>query len=150
MFGPGMRIKDAKQMFLGFWIKLLLEGESIPLYGDGSQLRDLMFVGDCVEALLLAGADQPGACKVYNLGSEAPVSLLQLAEKVIQIFANGSFYFKPFERSLKVIDIGDYYADIRRIRSELGWFPKTTLEQGLRRTLDFYMKHNEAYLRNLL
>ena len=65
-YGPRMRVKDARQTFLGIWIRLLIEGRPIKVFGDGLQLRDFNYVDDCVEALLLAGASDQANGKVYN------------------------------------------------------------------------------------
>ena len=55
-YGPGMRVKDARQTFLGIWIRQLIDGDPLRIFGDGSQLRDFNYIDDCVDALLIAGA----------------------------------------------------------------------------------------------
>ena len=77
-YGPGMRVKDARQTFLGIWIRLLLEGKPIKVFGDGLQLRDFTYVDDCIEALLLAGASDKANGKVYNLGGSEVIGLKEL------------------------------------------------------------------------
>lgn len=144
-YGPRMRIKDARQTFLGFWLRRLLAGEEIEVYGDGAQRRDFTYVDDAVRAFLLAarGAAQN---EVYNLGSAETVSLRELAELLIELGGGGSWRLVPFPPERKAIDIGDYYADFGKIRAELGWEPTIQLVEGLRRTLAFYREHGPAYL----
>ena len=144
-YGPGMRVKDARQTFLGIWIRLLLEGKPIQVYGDGKQLRDFNYVDDCVNALLLAGANDIANGKVYNLGSKEVVGLKTLAELLTNLDYGGSFELIPFPTERKAIDIGDYYSDFSLIAEELGWMPKIALEEGLRRTIEFYSKNSSEY-----
>ena len=79
-YGPRMRVKDARQTFLGIWIRLLIEGRPIMVFGDGLQLRDFNYVDDCVEALLLAGASDQANGKVYNLGGSEVIGLKDLSK----------------------------------------------------------------------
>jgi dTDP-glucose 4,6-dehydratase/UDP-glucose 4-epimerase len=144
-YGPGMRVKDARQTFLGIWIRLLLEGRPIKVFGDGLQLRDFNHVDDCVDALLRAGASEQANGKVYNLGSAEVISLQDLAEKLISLGFGGSYQVVPFPPERKAIDIGDYYSDFSLIASELGWSPKIGLDDGLGLTLQYYKSHSDQY-----
>ena len=144
-YGPGMRVKDARQTFLGIWIRLLLEGKPIKVFGDGKQLRDFNFVDDCVEALLLAGANNNANGKVYNLGSSEIIGLSDLAEIMVNLGVSGNYELAPFPADRKEIDIGDYYSDYSLITKELGWVPKIDLKEGLKRTLNYYRAHFSHY-----
>jgi len=144
-YGPCMRVKDARQTFLGIWVRLLIEGKPIKVFGDGLQLRDFNYVDDCVEALLLAGASDVANGKVYNLGSAEVVGLKKLAEMMINLGFGGAFELVPFPPERKTIDIGDYYSDFSLITEDLGWQPKVSLNEGLLLTLDYYEKYNEHY-----
>ena len=144
-YGPGMRVKDARQTFLGIWVRLLLEGKPIKIFGTGTQLRDFNYVDDCVSALLLAGESDRANGRVYNLGSQEVVDLRTVAEMMVQLGHGGTFELIPFPPERKAIDIGDYYSDFALIRNELGWDPRTTLKEGLRKTLLFYKEHAAHY-----
>ena len=144
-YGPRMRIKDARQTFLGHWLRQIVTGEEIAVFGDGRQKRDFNYVDDAVDAFLLAATRDEALGKVYNLGSSEVVSLLDLAEKLVELYGGGSFRVVPFPEDRKAIDIGDYYGDFTRIRDDLGWEPRVGLEDGLRRSLDFYREHGPAY-----
>ncbi len=144
-YGPGMRVKDARQTFLGIWVRLLLEGKPIKVFGDGKQLRDFNYVDDCVNALLLAGISDTTNGKVYNLGSPEVIGLKALAELIVDLGYGGTFKLIPFPPERKAIDIGDYYSDFNLIAQELGWKPKITFEEGLRRTVEFYCKNSSEY-----
>jgi len=151
-YGPGMRVKDARQTFLGIWVRLLIEGKPIRVFGDGLQLRDFNYVDDCVEALLLAGASDEANGKVYNLGSSEVVGLKALAEMMVELGDNlkigGGYELIPFPPERKAIDIGDYYSDFSLITHELGWQPKIDLREGLQRTMAYYQANHMHYWDN--
>ena len=148
-YGPGMRVKDARQTFLGIWVRSLIEGKPIKVFGDGLQLRDFNYVDDCVAAMLLAGASDTANGKVYNLGSSEVVGLKALAETLVELGHDlnlgGAFELVPFPPERKVIDIGDYYSDFSLIGRELGWQPKVGLRAGLDKTLKYYQAHHQHY-----
>jgi len=144
-YGPAMRVKDARQTFLGIWVRQLIEGKPLKVFGDGQQLRDFNYVDDCVDALLLAGLNDCANGKVFNLGSNEVISLKALAEMMIELGYGGSFDLVPFPPERKAIDIGDYYSDFSLISRELGWKPKIGLREGLQRTMAYYVKHHFHY-----
>jgi len=145
-YGPRMRIRDARQTFLGLWIRLLLEQRPFEVW-DGQQLRDFNFVDDAVDAMLAAAVSDDANGRVFNLGGEPAVNLKQLADLVIK--ANGGegrYEVRSFPANRKRIDIGDYYADYGCIAQTLGWQPRVHLLEGLVRTMDFFRQHLNNYL----
>ena len=144
-YGPRMRVKDARQTFLGTWIKLLLEGKPFEVWG-GEQLRDFTYVDDAVEVFLLAAVREEAIGQVYNLGGCEVINLRELAELSVKANGGGKFQVREFPANRKRIDIGDYYANDQRIRSELGWTPQVGLQEGLARTMDYYRRHLAHYL----
>lgn len=144
-YGPAMRVKDARQTFLGIWVRLLIEGKPIKVFGNGKQLRDFNYVDDCVDALLLAGASDVTNGKVYNLGSDEIISLGDLAELMVNLGYGGKHELVAFPADRKAIDIGDYYSNFSLISKELGWAPKINLKEGLERTLKYYKACHQHY-----
>ena len=145
-YGPRMRVKDARQTFLGIWILKLLQKSPIQVFGDGKQVRDYNYVDDVVEAFLLAACEEECCGKVYNLGAEERFSLLDTAEIMKSFVDGGTFELIPFPDDRKKIDIGDYYTDFTSFNKATGWSPKVGLEEGLKRTVDYYKRHLENYL----
>ena len=145
-YGPRMRVVDARQTFLGIWIRRMIEGEEILIYGDGEQKRDLNYVDDVVDVLLMTAADDSTIGEIYNLGGDEVVSLKTLAQMLIKA-NNGEGVSKliPFPPEQKAIDIGDYYGDYSKIKQALGWQPKVDLAEGLRRSLDYYRQNRNEY-----
>jgi dTDP-glucose 4,6-dehydratase/UDP-glucose 4-epimerase len=149
-YGPGMRIRDARQTFLGIWIRQIIEKKPISIYGSGDQLRDFNYVDDVVEALLIAGASEAANGKLYNLGGSEVLSLNQVAQSMVVIAEDlgisGAINHQPFPEERRSIDIGDYYGSFEKIRTELGWSPRTSMAEGLKRSIDFFLKFSEFYL----
>lgn len=143
--GPRMRIKDARQTFLGIWIRLLLEGKPFEVWG-GEQMRDFTYVDDAVDAFLLAAASEGANGRVFNLGCERVIGLKDLADLLVEVNGGGRYELRSFPPDRKRIDIGDYYADYSQIRSALQWEPKVPLREGLARTLAFYRDNLAHYL----
>ncbi|MDQ3894751.1 MAG: NAD-dependent epimerase/dehydratase family protein [Actinomycetota bacterium] len=144
-YGPRMRVRDARQTFLGVWFRLLLTGSEFELWGDGTQRRDFTYVDDCVAAFLLGAAREEANGRVYNLGGSEHVSLRELADLLVAMNGSGSYRIVPFPRERKAIDIGDFYADYAKIERELGWRPLVGLRAGVARTLQYYRDHGPAY-----
>ncbi len=144
--GPRMRIKDARQTFLGEWIRHVLVGTPFEVWGDGTQRRDFTYVDDAVNALMLAARNDGAIGQVFNLGGERVVTLAELATMLVAIVPGSKYHLKRFPRARKRIDIGDYFADDRKYRTALGWQHETTLPVALARTLGFYRQHWEKYV----
>jgi nucleoside-diphosphate-sugar epimerase len=143
-YGPRMRIMDARQTFVGIWIRRLLEGLPIEVWGGG-QLRDFNYVDDVTDAFIAAALDDRSTGKVFNLGSSEAVSLSELAELVIDVNGGGEFQVREFPDERKKIDIGDYYSDFGLIRETLGWAPKISLRAGLEQTIAYFRLHGGHY-----
>ena len=144
-YGPGMRVKDARQTFLGIWIKQALTGQVIQVFGNGQQLRDFNYVDDCVNALFMSASSPNAEGKVFNLGSSEVVSLETLAQLVCNSVPGARYELVPFPVERKKIDIGDYYADTTLIERELGWKPEISLAEGIGRTIDYYKRNFTHY-----
>jgi nucleoside-diphosphate-sugar epimerase len=145
-YGPRMRIKDARQTFLGIWIKKILQGEPFEVW-EGRQLRDFTYVDDCIDALLLAAQSDAARGKIFNLGgAEEAVSLDDLAQMLVRANGGGEFQKMSFPSDRRKIDIGDYYSNSDLIRNTLAWSPKVSLPDGIKRTLNYYSANIQHYL----
>lgn len=146
-YGPRMRVKDARQTFLGIWIRNLLENKPIAVFGDGLQVRDYNFVSDVVNAFLLAATEGKCVGNIYNLGSEERVNLKATAEEMTSLIPNGEYEIVPFPEDRKKIDIGDYYTDFSLFKKATGWEPKVDLKSGIRQSIAYYEKYLENYIK---
>jgi UDP-glucose 4-epimerase len=146
VYGPRQLIKHNRQGFIGWFIRLALEDREIQIFGDGSQLRDFVYVDDAADAFLRAGASNVCDGDVFNVGGDAPISHRELAHLLVNIAGTGSVRFVDWPADKKRIDIGSFYSDSNKFRDATGWTPRVGLEEGLRRTLAFYRQHHEHYI----
>ena len=143
--GPRMRIKDARQTFVGLWVRQLLEDKPITVWG-GRQLRDFTDVEDAVDAFLAAAASSSTNGQVYNLGGSEVVDLVTVAKLMVEVNGTGRYEINEFPDNRRAIDIGDYYADFSKIRNELAWTPKRSLRETIETTLRYFRKTLPNYL----
>jgi UDP-glucose 4-epimerase len=142
--GPRMRVKDARQTFLGVWIRFLIEGKPFEVWG-GEQLRDFTYVDDAVDAFLTVAASDESNGQIFNLGGDCVIGLKDLADLLIRVNGGGEYIIHSYPADRKRIDIGDYYADFSRIGSALGWEPRVPLAEGLARTIAYYRENHDKY-----
>lgn len=143
--GPRMRIKDARQTFVGVWIRDILQGKPIEVWG-GDQRRDFTYVDDAVEALLMSASMPEAVGGIFNLGGVGQISLRELATTLVEVAGQGTFQIREFPADRKKIDIGDFYSDCRLIDRALGWKPRTSIKQALTKTIAYYRKELPYYL----
>jgi UDP-glucose 4-epimerase len=143
--GPRMRIKDARQTFVGLWIRQLLEQKPIEVWG-GKQLRDFTDVEDAVDAFLMVAASAETSGEVFNLGAAEVVDLASLAKLIVEVNGTGKYSICDFPEDRRAIDIGDYHADFSKIRSKLGWAPKKSLRETVESTLKYFRESIAHYL----
>jgi UDP-glucose 4-epimerase len=146
VYGPRQLIRHNRQGFIGWFIRLALEGRTIQIYGDGSQRRDLVFVDDATDAFLRAGADDACNGEVFNVGGAHPISHRELTALLVDIAGAGRVEYVEWPAEKKAIDIGDFYADSSKFERAAGWTPTTHLREGLTRTLAFYREHFDRYV----
>jgi UDP-glucose 4-epimerase len=141
VYGPRQLIKHNRQGFIGWFIRLALEGREIQVFGDGSQLRDFVFVDDAADAFLRAGACPASDGEVYNVGGLEPIAHRDLVEVLLQVAGAGRVTYVPWPPDKKAIDIGSFYSDSSKFTAATGWAPRVSLREGFQRTIDFYRAH---------
>jgi UDP-glucose 4-epimerase len=145
VYGPGMRIKDARQTFLGIWLRRVIEGEPFEVWG-GEQRRDLLYVDDAADAFLAAALTTEAEGLALNVGGGDPVSLSALAEAMIEANGGGKYDIREFPPERKRIDVGDFLIDDQRFRDLSGWRPRVGIARGLRNSLEYYRSHLASYI----
>ena len=145
-YGPRMRIKDARQTFLGIWIRNLLQGKEIQVFGDGKQRRDYNYVEDVLDALLIAAIENNAVGKVYNLGAPDPLCLEDTAKIMCQAIECSDYQMIPFPEDRKAIDVGDFICDYSAFRDQFGWEPKVNFEDGIQLSLEYFRSEIEHYI----
>jgi UDP-glucose 4-epimerase len=146
VYGPRQLIRHNRQGFIGWFIRLAIEGREIQVFGDGSQVRDFVYVDDAADAFLRAGASETCDGEVFNVGGAEPTSHRDLVALLIEAAGGGSVRYVDWPADKKRIDIGSFYSDSTRFRERVGWTPRVGLREGLRRTIDFYREHLAQYV----
>jgi UDP-glucose 4-epimerase len=146
VYGPRQLLKHNRQGFIGWFIRLAIEGRPIEIYGDGSQLRDFVYVDDAVDAFLRAGASDTCNGEAFNVGGDQPFSHRDLTALLVSIAGSGSVRYVEWPADKKAIDIGSFYADSTKFKRVTGWAPAVPLAEGLARTVAFYRSHLEQYV----
>ncbi len=144
-YGPRHQMKHDKYGVVNWFVRKVLSGEPIPIFGDGSLLRDLLYVDDAVDAILAAAESEVAWGHVYNVGSGVGTSFLDVAKTIVAVAGEGQIEFREFTQERLAMEPGDYVADVTKIRRDLGWEASTPLEEGLGRTVAFYRQHRDRY-----
>ncbi len=145
IYGPRSQMKHSRFGVCNWFIRLCIDNQKIQVFGDGSILRDFCYVDDCVEAILRTAITPEAYGEVFNVGSDIPVSFLELVQSIVKAGGQGGWEFAEFTAERKAQEPGDFYSDITKIERITGWRPETSLEQGLAKTFDFYRNHRDEY-----
>ena len=145
VYGPRQRLRDDYQGFLPIFVRRALDGESITVFGDGSQQRDCLYVDDVVECLVLAATVPEAAGQVFNVGNDEHLSLREIAETVVRVVGAGTVVTTPWPPDRDAIDIGSYFGDSSKAKRALGWEPRTRFADGMERTVAFFRSRRRWY-----
>lgn len=146
VYGPRQLIRHNRQGFIGWFIRLAIEDGNIEIFGDGSQMRDFVYVDDAADAFLRAGASDACDGDVFNVGGTEPISHRDLANLLVEVAGAGRVHYVEWPPEKKRIDIGSFYSDSTRFQQRVGWTPQIGLRDGLKRTLTYYRAHLAEYL----
>jgi dTDP-glucose 4,6-dehydratase len=133
------------EKLIPFFVLRMLECKTLPIYGDGENVRDWIYVLDHCEALRLClFKGRPG--EVYNIGADNELNNLQIADMILS-------YFKQGKKKLEFIPDRPghdrrYAVDASKIKRELGWAPRYNFKQAFRKTIDWYLT-NEIWVKNV-
>lgn len=145
VYGPRAQMKSNKYGVINWFIRQAIDNETISLFGDGSIKRDVVYVDDCVDALLQLVQNKHAFGEIFNIGDNQPWTFKQIIEKVLEINGSGKYKFTPFSEERKKQEPGDFYSDITKISQLVGWKPKTSFELGLKKTIEYYKKYKQFY-----
>jgi len=146
VFGPRSNIKSSDFGFMNYFIGLALQNKTINVFGNGSQLRNISFVDDCVRALILAAISEKANGQVFFAASDSQCSVAEVAQQITHVIG-GRLAFQEWPHDRKVIEIGDAVISSNRIREVLNWKTESGLESGLRRTKEYFEPRLDYYLR---
>ncbi len=145
IYGPRAQMKTHTFSVANWFIRLGIDGGTIKIFGDGKLKRDFLYIDDCIDAILRSGCTPSMHGGVFNVGKDTPETFLDLAETIIRVVEKGKWEFAPFTPERQAQEPGDFYSDITRIRAATGWMPTTSLEEGVRRSIEYYTQHKAHY-----
>jgi len=145
IFGPRAQMKHSRYGVANWFIRLAIDNQTIKVFGDGSILRDFLYVDDCVNAIILSALSEKANGEIMNVGNDKPISFLEYAKKVIKIVGSGRWEFAPFTPERKAQEPGNFYSDISKIKTILKWEPKISIDKGIKLTTNYYKKYKKYY-----
>lgn len=145
IYGQRAQMKHSRFGVANWFIRQALDDETIKVFGDGSILRDFLYVDDTVEAILMCALCEEAYGEVFNVGHDRPSSFLELAKTIIKIAGSGRWEFAPFTPERAAQEPGDFYSDISKIKKTAGWEPRSSLDAGIEKTIDYYQRHKPFY-----
>ncbi len=144
-YGPRHQMRHAKYGVQNYLMRLALDNQQIEIFGDGNQKRELIFVDDVIECLLLLGETDQCVDQVYAIGTEKSVAFVELVKEIIKACGSGSYTHVPWPEDRKIIEVGDVVTDYAKLTAHTGWIPSTRLSEGLRITAEYYREHKTHY-----
>lgn len=144
-YGPRHQMMHDEYGVLNWFIRKAIDNEVIPVFGNGLIKRDFLYIDDLVKALVMCGLSNDAYGNIFNIGSGKATDFVELAKIIISIAKSGSFKFTDFSKERKEIEPGDYYADIKKIKTIVGWKPAVSLNEGIERTINYYKKFKNKY-----
>ncbi len=145
VYGPRSQMKHDRYGVVNWFIRLAMDGGVIRVFGDGKLKRDFLYVDDAVDAILRTASTDTCYGEIINIGDDTPDTFLHLVKMIIQAAGRGSWEFAPFSPERRAMEPGDFASDITKIRKLTGWKPKTSLADGLKKTVAFYRKNKHHY-----
>lgn len=136
VYGPSLAGKNDHSIVDRF-IRKALKNEEFHVNGYGKDIKDLIYVEDVIDliVLVLESEIEEGA---FNAGSGEKIRLTEIAEKIIKLCKSGSYKPVPFPEELVNFELGGFYFDISKAKKAFNWSPKTKIEEGLKKTIEFY------------
>jgi nucleoside-diphosphate-sugar epimerase len=145
VYGPRCQIRSNHYGTINLFISYALQKKEIPVYGDGTQTRDYVYIDDTVDALIRS-CNKKADGEIYFVGTGVPHTLLSVVEIIEKYVDNTKFRIVDFPKDLAKIDFHDFYSDSSKITKHLGWKPTFELSKGIALTVEYYKKYLQKYL----
>jgi len=145
-YGPRQQIKHSKYSLIGWFIRQAMEDKVIKIFGDGEQLRDYIFVDDIVSAMLLCAETPEAVGEMINVGMGSSTRFCDMVSSVIQCVGKGKMEFIPWPDNYEKIETGDISIDISKLKKITSWQPDCTLEEGIKKTYEYYKDWLKYYI----
>ncbi len=146
VFGPRASIHSPEFTFNNYFVGLALQNKKITVYGDGAQMRNVLFIDDVVNALSLIAQEPKSKGEVFLLAGDQHYSVLEIAQQTVEQIGSGEVANIPWPEERKRIDVGDAIISNKKIKSLINWQIEDNLQTGLIKTKEYYQSCLEKYL----
>lgn len=143
-YGPGQDLNNLKQGMVSIYLSFLLKEQPILVKGSRERFRDYIYIDDVVDAWMVAMDDEKTFGKTYNLGTGRKTLVLDLIEEEIRAFGSDPNSYPVIDAEPTPADQFGLYADISQVKSDLNWFPKVSLSEGLGKMIEWAKKQNDT------
>ena len=138
VYGEG---STKKASVVAKFIKQALSGETLEIYGDGSQTRDFIYLGDLIQAVFLAGTKPGVGGETFQIATNTETTVGEITEQLVEVIHEvAGFEAKWINGETRQGDVARNYSDTRKARELLGWSAETALSEGLRKTVKFFIE----------
>lgn len=145
IYGERAQMKHNRFGVANWFVRQALDDQEICVFGDGTIVRDFLYVQDAIGAMLAASATESSYGEVLNVGNDRASSFRELAETVVEIAGSGRWALAPFSPERAAQEPGDFISDISKIHRLTGWSPTTSLWAGLEQTIQYYKLNQQMY-----
>lgn len=145
IYGPRGQMRHARYGVANWFIRQVIDDQTIKVFGDGQITRDFLYADDCIEALLMCALCDDAYGQIFNVATGVPVNFVELANALVEAAGSGRWEFAPFSPERAMQEPGNFYADISKIKRVVGWRPETSLRDGLACSIDYYRQHKAYY-----
>lgn len=143
-YGPRQHMKHNKYSVVGWVLRQSLDGEVIKIFGDGTQLRDYIYIDDIIDAFLRLGLNgKPG--EIYNLGTNEKTRFIDMVDAILAETKTGSKEYVPYPKNYVTCDFGDYVANYEKIKNDTYWEPKIGIKEGVQKMVKYYKCNRKFY-----
>ncbi len=147
VFGPRASIHSPEFTFNNYFVGLALQGKDITVFGDGKQKRNIIYVDDAVNAIIIASQTEETDGEVYFVTGNDHHSVAEIAQSTVFHIGSGNFIQIEWPKGRKQIDVGDAIISNKKIKTTINWSPMDDLTSGLLKTKAFYKSRLDKYLR---
>ncbi len=144
-YGPRGQMRHPRYGVVNWFIRQVIDGETIKVFGDGKIKRDFLYVDDCTDALLQVALCDAAYGEIFNVAVGMPTDFIELANTLVEAAGGGRWEFAPFSPERAAQEPGDFYADVAKIKRIVGWQPTRSLRDGLAQSIVYYRQHKAHY-----